>query len=60
MGEYRVYFVDRSDGIVGAQWLAANSDTEALEEAGPLQRYFRREVWQNHREVGRLAPAGPQ
>lgn len=54
--QYRVYFIDGSDGIIDARWLAARSDGEALSEARALGTNLTREVWQDQRPVGRLAP----
>ncbi|MGE5562091.1 MAG: hypothetical protein ACM3ZV_02145 [Bacillota bacterium] len=58
MDEYRVYFVDRSDGIVDARWLAAQTDRDALAEAEHLRRDLVREVWQKQRQIGRIPPIG--
>lgn len=55
--EYRVYFVDPSDGIVDAQWLFAISDSDALAEAGRLRADLVREIWHRQRQVGLLPPS---
>ncbi len=55
MGEYRVYFIDPCDGIADAQWLDAATDEQAMSEAKPLKSHFTREVWENQRQVGRIA-----
>jgi hypothetical protein len=52
---YRVYLLSQTGSIIGAQSRPFASDEEAMWHAeGLLNLYYGVELWQTHRQVGRV------
>jgi hypothetical protein len=56
MAKYRLYRLDGTGRISGAEWLDALNDRFALQAAQALANGASCEVWQRDRRVGRLSP----
>ena len=55
MAEYRVYFLDAGDHIIGSEEAAYDSDARALDYVDTILReHFGIEVWAGARRVGRF------
>ena len=51
---YIVYILDGAGKIRGAEWIAASSDGDALEQIRSLRLATECELWQRDRRVGRV------
>ena len=54
MATYRLYCLDGVGKVASAEWIDADSDEEALDEAERLRRGRSCELWANSRLVARL------
>ena len=59
MTSYRLYSIDGAGKIVGAQWLDAPSDHEAVDVARTLNIANKCEVWNRTKLVRCIEPALP-
>ena len=58
MYDYRLYLLDRQGKIVSAEWVAADSDEEALSRARARDQDERWELWHRDRFVARAPRDG--
>lgn len=52
MSDYRIYRLDRANHVVEVEWLAAESDGDALAAVRSMAGAGRREIWLGARLVG--------
>jgi len=56
LGHYRLYRLDGARKIVGAEWLSATDDEDAVRQAKALDGRGTLEVWDRNRLVIRIEP----
>ena len=54
MADYRLYCLDGVNKVASAQWIEADDDASAVEEANRTHQGYECEVWQGKRLVTRL------
>ena len=55
MTDYRLYFLDRQGKILSAEWIAADSDEDAVSRVQALDKGAVCELWQRDRFVASVA-----
>lgn len=56
MPSYRLYCLDGAGKITTAEWLEADGDAEALDQARARQEPQACELWERGRLVGKIEP----
>jgi hypothetical protein len=56
LASYRLYCLDGAGKIMTAEWLEADSDAAALDQARQREQPLACEVWDRERLVGRIEP----
>ncbi len=58
MQDYRVYPLDATGRIIGANWIAASDDEQAMKQVREEASPYDCEIWDGPRRVGKVAHVG--